>query len=173
MRLSLSINGSHRFTASLSGAGYLNAHLNMHDRPKENDQSKKIRIVGTDTSNETENLSLSWPTIDLQLDDVVELRILPQGDGDPASEVRRSADAPSNLFSNVELAKELIHVVSDFEKQLMNFLSKSEAIEPTEESKKLSRAVGRVIYELGDSLLCPIYRRHTELMPDELKGELL
>jgi hypothetical protein len=39
--------------------------------------------------------------------------------------------------------------------------------------RALCTAVGRVVWELGDSLLYPIYRRHKELVPDELKGELL
>jgi hypothetical protein len=46
MRLSLSVNGASPVDASLSGPGYLNAHLNMQDHPQQSDRSKKIRLVG-------------------------------------------------------------------------------------------------------------------------------
>jgi hypothetical protein len=172
MRLSLSVNGSTRVIASLAVPGYLSAHLNMHDRPNESDYSKKVRVVGIDTSVETENVSLNWPEIDLEVNDVVELRVLEEGTGDAPTEIRRSSEAPSNLFSSVELARDLLRLVSDFETRLMLLLSKSEAEEPADESKKLRNAVGHVVYELGNRLLYPIFRRHKELIPEKLKGEL-
>jgi hypothetical protein len=49
MRLSLSVNGAAPIIASLAGPGYLSAHLNMSDRPKESENSKSVRIVGTET----------------------------------------------------------------------------------------------------------------------------
>ena len=76
MRLSVVVNGVSRFTASLPEPGYLNAHLNMRNRPLENDFSTTLRVVGIDTSQETENERLNWETIDLAVGDVVELRIL-------------------------------------------------------------------------------------------------
>jgi hypothetical protein len=86
--------------------------------------------------------------------------------------LRKSADLPSNLFSSVELARDLLRLVSDFETRLMLLLSKSEAEEPADESKKLRNAVGHVVYELGNRLLYPIFRRYKELIPEKLKGEL-
>jgi hypothetical protein len=77
------------------------------------------------------------------------------------------------LFSHPELAREVLSVVSDFESRLMQMLDKSKAIESAEEHKRFALAVGYVVAQLGDSLLSPIYRRHTELVPDGLKGELL
>jgi len=173
MRLSLSVNGTSHLVASVPGAGYLNAHLNMHDRPKENERSSKICFVGTDTSAETENLSLRWPEFDLKVGDVVELRILPDGEGDAPREARRSSEVPSNLLSSAELAKELLQIVSDFDTRILELLTKSEQTEPEEEHKKLNRAVGSVVVEVGQRLLYPVYRRHKELIPDDLKGELL
>jgi hypothetical protein len=55
----------------------------------------------------------------------------------------------------------------------MELLSKSETSEPTDEQKKISRAVASVVYEHGAQLLYPIFRRHKSLIPEELKGELL
>ena len=73
IRLSLSVNGTSRFIASSPGPGYLSAHLNMHDRPKEGDRSRKIRVEGIETA-ETETVSLKWPTVDLDVGDVVRER---------------------------------------------------------------------------------------------------
>jgi hypothetical protein len=85
----------------------------------------------------------------------------------------KSSESPQNLFSHPELAREVLSVVSDFESRLMQMLDKSKAIESEEEHKRFALAVGYVVAQLGDSLLSPIYRRHKELVPDGLKGELL
>ena len=55
----------------------------------------------------------------------------------------------------------------------MELVGKSEATESAEEHKTFTTAVGRVLCELGDSLLYPVYRRHKELAPMIFKGELL
>ncbi len=52
-------------------------------------------------------------------------------------------------------------------------VDKSKAIESAEEHKRFALAVGCVVAQLGDSLLSPIYRRHQELVPDGVKGQLL
>jgi hypothetical protein len=172
MRLLLTVNGTARTIASLQGPGFLNAHINMCDRPKEGERTNEVRIQGSQTA-ETETTSMKWPTVELQVGDVVELRILAEGEGDAPNEVRNSSESPSNLFSSVALAKELLEVVSDFEKRLTDFLEKSEKSEPAEENRKVKLAVGAVLYELGERLLFPVFRRHKELIPEELKGELL
>ena len=64
-------------------------------------------------------------------------------------------------------------LVSEFQRQLMDLLSRSEQTEPPEEFQKFQRAIGSVVWELGAAFLYPVYRRHTHLMPDEMKGELL
>jgi hypothetical protein len=63
----------------------------MSDRPKESEHSKNVRIGGMETG-ETETVHLKWPTIDLEIGDIVELRVLPDGEGDTPSEVRRSSE---------------------------------------------------------------------------------
>jgi len=172
MRLSLKVNGTPRVVAAVNGPGYLSAHLNLHDRPKENDHSKTVRVVGFETL-ETETVRLEWPEFDLQVGDVAELNLLNDGEGDPPSSVRKSSESPQNLFSRPDLAKEVLSVVSEFESRLMQALDKSKTIESAEEHRRFALAVGRVVVGLGDSLLSPIYRRHKELVPDHIKGELL
>ena len=172
MRLSLAINGAHRVTASVSGPGYLNVHLNMRDRPKDNDYAKRVRIDGTQTL-ETESVRLNWPAFDLQTGDILEFRLLEEGEGDAPSGIKKSTESPSNLFSSIDLAKELLQLVSDFDARLMELVEKSEKSEPADEHKKFCDAVGMVSYIEGEKFLYPIYRRHKELIPENLKGELL
>ena len=92
---------------------------------------------------------------------------------DRPAEVKKSSEAPTNLFSNAELAKEVFDTVRDFDSRLMQLLSKSERSEPAEEHRRVKLAVGAVLYELGEHLLYPIFRRHRHLIPEEMKGELL
>ena len=172
MRVSMSVNGATPTLASLSGPGYLSAHLNMRDRPNDSDYGKEVSIVGTATG-ETETTRLKWPKVDLKIGDIVELRVLADGDGDKPSEVRKSSESPYNLFSRPEMAQEVLQAVSEFEGRLSQLLQKSEQLEPADEHKKFTQAWGRIVWELGQNLLYPVYRRHRKLMPEELKGELL
>ena len=172
MRLSLKVNGNPRLIAAVNGSGYLSAHLNLSERPKENEHYQVVRIVGTRTQ-EPETVRLSWPQTELQIGDTVELSILNDGESDAPTEVRQSSDSPNNLFSDTELAREVLTVVSAFDSQLMHLLKKSKDAEPEHEHKKFALAVGYGLTQLGASLLYPIYRRHKELVPDEAKGDLL
>jgi hypothetical protein len=172
MRLALNVNENPRVVASVTGPGYLSAHLNWCERPKDDDHSKVVRVVGTQTL-ETETVWFKWPELELQVGDVVELTLLNDGEGDAPSAVRRSSESPQNLFSHPELAREVLSVVSSFESRLMQTLDKSKNTESADEHKRFALAVGHVLVQLGDSLLKPIYRRHQSLVPDELKGELL
>ena len=52
-------------------------------------------------------------------------------------------------------------------------MEKSGATEPAEEHKKFKLAVGHTIVDLGEHLLSPVYRRHPELVPEAMRGELL
>jgi hypothetical protein len=144
----------------------------MSDRPKDNEYKKVVRLDGMETR-ETETVHLKWPSVELRVGDFVELRILPDGEANEPSEIRRSSESQYNLFSNSELAKELLQVVSEFEKRLSALCEKSEELEPADEHKKFTHAWAKVVWELGQDLLHPVYRRHKELIPEELKHELL
>lgn len=172
MRLSMAVNGGNRIIASLPCPGYLSAHLNMSDRPKDNEHKKNVGLDGIETR-EAETLHLKWPSVELKVGDVVELRVLPEGEGSEPSEVHRSSESPYNLFSNGELAEELLQAVSEFEERLGRLLEKSQELEPADEHKKFSHAWGSVVWELGQTLLHPVYRRHKELIPDALKNDIL
>jgi hypothetical protein len=97
----------------------------------------------------------------------------PMGEGDAPTEVTRSSESSSNLFSNAGLAKELLKIVADFEDRLWELTSRSEKAEPADEHRKFTLAASHVAYELGEKFLYPVYRRHKELIPDLLKGQIL
>ncbi len=97
MRLSLSVNGSTPIVASLPGAGCLRTHLTMSNRAKDSDYSKNVRAVGVETR-ERETVFVKWPVLDLNIGDVVEVKILPDGEGDAPTGSRSTFEAPSNLF---------------------------------------------------------------------------
>ena len=172
MRLSMAVNCGNPVVASLSCAGYLNAHINLSERPEDNEREKTARIVGIE-ARESETVHLKWPTVDLEIGDVVELRLLPDGEGNEPSEIRKSSESPDNLFSSTELAKELVNAVSDFEQRLREIAEKSKALESPEEHKKFTNALGSTVWQLGQNLLFPVYRRHKELIPQEWKGQIL
>ncbi len=172
MRLSITVNGAAPMVASVPGSGYLSAELRMMDRPEENESGTRISVGGLETQT-TETVRLKWPAVDLKVGDVVELRVLPNGQGNPPSEIRRSSESPYNLFSSTELAKELLQAVSEFEQRLTELRCKSEEMEPADEHKKFAAATGMVAWELGRNFLNPVYRRHKELIPEEMKGEIL
>lgn len=173
MRLEAKLNGTTRYVAQISGAGFLNAHLNLSDRPKENAVTSVLRVVGYDTNSPTETVSVKWPEISLAQGDVVQLRLLEDGPADPPAVRKSTSDSPLNLFSDKKLAKELLSLVEEFEQRIFSLMKKAEHIESADEHEKFRRAFGHAIIDLSEHLRLPVYRRHPELVPEEMRGELL
>jgi hypothetical protein len=173
VRLEANLNGTAKYVAQIAGAGFLSAHLNLSNRPKEGTTSSVLRVEGYDTNSPTETISLKWPEIILVPGDEVLLKVLEDGPADPPVSSKGTSESPSNLFSDANLATELLSLVGDFEQRLFDLMEKCEAKEPAEEYKKFKRAVGHAIIDLGEHLRSPVYRRHPELVPEAMRGELL
>jgi hypothetical protein len=71
------------------------------------------------------------------------------------------------------LARELLQAVSESERRLHELAQESKELEPRDEYKKFTRALGGIAWELGQNFLYPVYRRHKELIPEEQKNEIL
>lgn len=173
MRIAVVLNGTAQHVAAIEGAGYLSAHLNLADRPKDGEVKRVLRVEGFDTNSATETVSLKWPELALSLGDVVQLQVLDEGPGEEPASRRSTTESPLNLFSDETLARELLSLCEDFERRLFQLMEKAERIEPPEEHKKLKRAIGNIIVDLGEHFLSPVYRRHPSLIPDAMRGELL
>jgi hypothetical protein len=173
MRIAATLNGAPQYVASVQGAGYLSAHLNCANRPKENESKRVLRVEGFDTNSPTETVSLKWPEVPLSPGDVVQLQVLEEGPGDAPALRRTTSELPTNLLSDSNLAEELLGICGEFEKRLLEFMHRAQAIEPEDEHLNLKRAVGSIVVNLGEDLLSPIYRRHPGLVPDDMRGELL
>ncbi|MGO8975956.1 MAG: hypothetical protein ACLQJ0_06670 [Steroidobacteraceae bacterium] len=81
MRLEAKPNGTTKYVAQISGFGFLSAHLNLSDRPKESRTSSVLRVEGFDTNSATETVSVKWPEISFGPGDVVHLQLLIDVDG--------------------------------------------------------------------------------------------
>jgi hypothetical protein len=172
MRIAVTLNGTAQYVASLSGAGFLSAHLNLSDRPKEQLQIRKLRVQGSETG-ETATVSVAWPELKISAGDIIELSVLEDGPGDPPASRRSSSESPDNLFGDVALAKEALAMCNDFGTALDALLVKSRAAESEEEYRKIVRAAGNALADLGQHLMYPIFRRHAELVPQQMRGALL
>lgn len=173
MRIAVTLNGSAKHVAAIAGAGFLSAHLNLADRPKDGHVKRVLRVEGFDTNSDTETVSVKWPEIALSPGDVVQLHLSDEGPADEPVSRRSTTESPSNLFSDEELARELLSHCEDFERRLFELMQKAESIETPEEHNKFKHAIGHVVVDLGEHFLRPVWRRHPNLVPDSMRGERL
>ena len=173
MRIAVTLNGSEKHVAAIAGAGFLSAHLNLADRPKDSHVKRVLRVEGFDTNSDTETVSVKWPEILLSPGDVAQLQVSDEGPADEPVSRRSTTESPANLFSDEELARQLLSHCEDFEQRLFELMKKSESIETPEEHNNFKRAIGNVVVDLGEHFLRPVWRRHPNLVPDSMRGELL
>ena len=167
MRIEALLNTESCCTAGISTSGYVSAHLNHSKRSG----SASLTLVAIE-AHETESVHLEWPAIPLNEGDVVTLRLL--GDGPSTEPAKRAttSDHPANLFADPSLAAEVLDACKEFENRLSAILERSKTLEPAEDHAKFLRAFAHLASELGERLLYPIYRRHSALVPDNLRGDI-
>ena len=172
MRLSISVNNRPPVTGSLTAAGWLSAHLNLrHDGSDE--QSNRASIVAMNTSEAPNTVHSHWEAGPLAVGDNIEVKILPDGESDPPTDVRRTSGSPQNLFSDVEQARMLLAAIKSCDQVLMEVLRRASAVEPPDELKKIELAIASVSVEFDRKLISPMIRRHPELLAEAEALELL
>jgi hypothetical protein len=172
MRLALYVNGQHIVRASLEARGYLSATLTLSNGLKD-EQAGSISVVAYDLSEEPNSITSVWKTPSVTIGDRVELRILPDGEGDPPIEVRRSSASPNNLFSDVEQARLLLAAIKACDTEMMKVVERAKGTEPPDELEKIHRAVGSIIVELDHQLVAPTLRRHPTLLSEAQANGLI
>jgi hypothetical protein len=168
MRIEALINTESCCIAGISTSGYVGAHLNHESPPG----SASLSLVAIET-HESESVHFEWPPVALKEGDVVTIRLLADGPFTEPAKKAATSDHPANLFADPRLAADVLVASKEFENRLSAILEKSKALESPEDHAKFVRAVGRIAAELGERLLYPIYRRHSALIPDELRGDFL
>lgn len=113
-----------------------------------------------------------WEVGDLFAGGKAEIRVLDDGDADPPTKLERSEGQPTNLFSNVDLARQLLAAIKECDWQLMQILDRGRGAEPEAEFKKIARAVGGILVDMDRNLIQPTLRRHPELLADAREMKL-
>jgi hypothetical protein len=163
MRVQVAVNDGVPVRASLSSKGWLNVHLNLSNDSAV-DSAGSLRVQAIDNSEEPNFVSSVWEIGDLSVGDKAEVRVLADGETDPPTKVERSTTRSTNLFSNLDQARQLLSAIRVCDKELGAVLEQSKIVEPEDEFKKISQAILEVIYDLDLYLIQPTLRRHPELL---------
>jgi len=172
MRLSLTINDGKPIQASLKSVGHLSAHLNLTKEPEKEQMAGRVWLHAIDESAEPNSVSSEWEGGTVSVGDKVEIQVLPDGDADAPTEIRRSSESPKNLFSNVEQARMLLSAISACDKELLGIIERARESE-SPDFQKVARAVGGIIYDLDRYLISPTLRRHPELFVEAKEMKLI
>jgi hypothetical protein len=170
MRLSLAVNGEQKAFASLTTTGWLGAHISL-SRGVDSEQNDRVWLNSMDISDEPNTTHSMWGGTPLVVGDTVQIEVLPDGDSDSPEEVSRTSENPNNLFSDNQQARQLFTSLQTCDSVLAEVLERAKDVEPEDEFRKLTLAVGSILVELDRQLISPTLRRHPDLLrlAEELK----
>ena len=103
----------------------------------------------------------------LSVGDKVEIRLLPVGEADPPTTVRRTSESPRNLFSDADQARRLLTAIRTFDAELASIMEHARAVEPKVEFDRIAQAIVAVVVEVDQRLITPTLRRHPQLLEEE------
>ena len=172
MRVQVAVNDGIPVRASLSSKGWLSVHLNFSSNGAE-DSDGSLWVQAIDNTDEPNSVNSVWEMGNLSVGDKAEVRLLADGETDPPTKVERSTEWSTNLFSNVDQARQLLSAISACDKELTAVLERSKSAEPEDEFKKIVQAVGGIVMELDRNLIQPTLRRHPELLPEAQEKGLI
>jgi len=165
MRVQVAVNDGIPVRASLNSKGWLSVHLNFSSDGG-GDSAGRLWVQAIDYTEEPNSVNSVWEAGDLSVGDKAEVRLLTDGETDRPTKVERSTERSTNLFSNVDQARELLLAISACDKALGEVLEQSRAAEPEDEYKKIVQAIGGVLAEFDRNLIQPTLRRHPELVEE-------
>lgn len=172
MRLQVAVNDGIPVKASLSSKGWLSAQLNFSGEGA-GDSAGSLWVQAIDYSDEPNSVNSVWELGDLSVGDKAEIRVLADGEADPPTKVERSTERSTNLFSNVDQARQLLSAISACDKELMAFLERTRTVEPEDEFKKIGQAIAGIVAEFDRNLIQPTLRRHPELVTEAQEKRLI
>jgi hypothetical protein len=175
MKLKLSIKGKKEIITCIEGHGHLGAHLNIHNHRKE-EKPPSVFVSGHDTNDESVTKHYNWAERELKIGDKVEIEVLTDSGNEESDEPDKtylSSDERYTLLENANLAKELKGMILDFEKNLFYMFDNVKDCESEDELKKYKRSLGKILMSNAENILYPLYRKHSDLIPDELRGKSL
>ena len=173
MRVQVAANDGTPVKASLTSKGWLSVRLDFSKADGAGEEAGPLWVQAIDYSNEPNSVNSVWEIGDLSVGDRVEVRVLGDGEADPPTKVERSTETSTNLFSNVDHARQLLSAISSCDKELMAVLERSESSEPAEEYKKIAQVIGAILAEFDRSLIQPTLRRHPELSTEAREKRLI
>jgi hypothetical protein len=157
MRVQVAVNGGVPVKASISSKGWLSVHLNFASDHAE-DSPGSLWVQSIDCSDEPNSVNSVWEIGELSVGDIAEVRVLANGEADPPTKVERSTEQSTNLFSNVDHARQLLSAISACDKELMAVLEQSKQVEVEDEFKKIGQAIGGILAEFDRNLIQPTLR---------------
>jgi hypothetical protein len=172
MRLQVSVNNKAPVRASLQNQGWLSVHLNLSSNDAGSD-SNRLKIVAVDNSDEPNATFSTWELGTLSIGDAAQIQVLNDGEADPPTEVKGTAESPNNLFADVAGARELLSAISVCDKELNAILERSQTAEPEDEFRKIALAIGAVVTELDSKLIQPTLRGHPMLLAEAQEMHLI
>jgi hypothetical protein len=109
-RLSLSVNDRHVANASLEAKVWLGAPVSL-SHGVQSEYSDRVWLSATDHSEDPNSVHSTWDFVPLSIGYKIEIVVLPDGESDSPSEIRRTSESPKNLFSDIEQARLLLAAV--------------------------------------------------------------
>jgi hypothetical protein len=173
MRVQVAVNDKVPVKASLSSKGWLSVHLNFSRDDAAGDSVGSLWVQAIDYSDEPNSVNSVWEVGDLSVGDRAEMHVLADGETDPPTKIERSTERSTNLFSGIDLARQLLSAISVCDKELNAVLERSKAVEPEVEFKKIAQAIGGIVVELDRNLIQPTLRRHPELLAEAQEMHLI
>ncbi len=173
MRVQVSINDKTPTRASLAPKGWLSVHLNLSGGDSPEDSPASLYVQAIDYADEPNSVNSIWEIGELRVGDTARVDLLSDGEADPPTRVERSTELSTNLFSNVDQARQLLSAISAFDKELAAIAEHSRPVEPQDEFNKIARAIGSVFVELDRNLIQPTLRRHPELLAEAQEKHLI